>query len=383
MKKILKTLFFTALLFITACSQKDKAHISGVVTGGEGDTIIVKCLQDNKLVTLDYKVLKNDGKFKFALEKGFYPEYYFVQVANGQQLVLIHDSCNHINISADAKSLASAKIEGSKVSEQIQETALKVSELRAHFRKYLKEYDSLDEESKKVSSDNFYAEIIEVKDFIGKEIYKSSRSYYSYYALFQRLDDGSLLFSPYNDDDYKYFAAAATAYNVFQKEDPRTKILYDLVSDALKKQRAAALQKMIDEAPFGIPEIIMNDNKGVEQKLSDYKGKIVILNFWASANEESRQFNKKLLALYNKYRNRGVVVYQVSADKSRLLWQEAIEQDKLPWINVCDFKAGASQALMLYNVQKLPTTYLIDRKGELNSNVNSISALENAIKDLL
>ena len=383
MKTIFKISFWSILLAFVACSKTEKINIAGNVKGAEGDTIFIQNLQNNELTTVGYKVFDEDEHFKFTLEKSLYPEYYFLKVNDGKQLIIVCDSSNFVTINADVGALNKAKIEGSKVSEQIQKTALLVSDLRADYAIFAVKYKVSDDDEMKNLITEMSDKIQTVKDFIGTEIYKSPRSYYSYFALFQRLDDSNLLFSPYIEDDYKYFAAVATAYNVFRKNDPRTIALYDLVSDALKQQRDDAWKRMIDEAPAGIPDIVMKDTKDVERRLSDYKGKIVILNFWASVNDESRMFNKELLSLYKKYKNRNVVVFQVSADKSKLMWQEAIKQDNLPWVNVCDFKTTVSQAIMLYNVQKLPTTFLIDKDGELNFRANNIVELEGAIKKLL
>ena len=384
MKTIFKISFLSILLAFVACSKTEKINIMGTGKGAEGDTIFIQNLQNNELTTIDYKVFDDDEYFKFTLEKSLYSEYYFLKVNDGKQLIIVCDSSNFVTIDADVDALNKAKIEGSKVSEQIQKTALLVSDLRADYATFESKYKVSDNENEMKNLITEMSDKIQtVKDFIGKEIYKSPRSYYSYFALFQRLNDADLLFSPYNEDDYKYFAAAATAYNVFRKNDPRTIALYDLVNDALKQQREDVWKKMIDEAPAGIPDIAMKDYKDVDRKLSDYKGKIVILNFWASANEDSRKFNKQLLSLYKKYKNRNVVVFQVSADKSKLMWQEAIKQDELPWVNVCDFQAAASQSIMFYNVQKLPTTFLIDKDGELNFRANNIVELEGAIKKLL
>lgn len=383
MKITRNILLLSLLLALVACSNNDKLIIQGVASGGEGDTISIKHLVNNQLTTIESSVLKSNEKFKFSLDKQNYPDYYFLQIANGAQLVIVRDSLDVITIEADAKQLDKAIIKGSPVSVQIQETVNKVKALRAEYTMYTKAFENASDEERQVLVDDVLVKIKELKAFIGAEIYQSPRSYYSYFALFQRLDNENLLFSPYNEDDYKYFAAVATAYDVFQKDDPRTTALYDMVSKVLEERRKQALQQLIDEAPSGMPDIVMKDHKNVERKLSDLKGKLVILNFWASANSDSRAFNKDLLALYKKYKNQGVTVFQVSADKSRLLWQEAIEADQLPWTNVCDFKVAESKAILYYNVKQLPATFIVDRDGVLVGKYTTISDLEEGLKELI
>ncbi len=382
-KGLFKILVFSVLLLFISCSNNEKLTINGKISGGVGDTLTIKHLVNNQLKIVDSKVLKSNGQFNFNLEKKVFPEYYFLQINNGNQLVLIRDSFDLISINAEAKALEKAAIEGSVLSERIQRTMQKVKILRAEYIKYDKAFMEADAEEQKALVDEILLKIKEVKGFIGEEIYKEPRSYYSYFALFQRISNDNLLFSPYNEEDYRYFAAVATAYDVFQKEDPRTKALYDMVNNALVEKRKVALQKMIDEAPGGVPDIVMNDHKDVERKLSDFEGKVVILNFWASVNQESRSFNKELLKLYNKYKSKGVTVFQVSVDKSKIYWQEAIAEDNLPWTNVCDFKSGASQPVVIYNVKELPTTYIVGRDGELKGRYATLAELENAIKECL
>jgi len=383
MKNCLKIVLLGALLALVGCQKSEKLTISGSIAGAEGDTLMIKHLVNNVLTEIDSEVLTATGKFKFSLEQQKYPEYYFLQVNDGNQLVLISDSSNLIKVTSSGRNLKQANIEGSTVSVRIQVMMNKVSKLRADYINLMRVIDTLDVDIQQQRSDAFIAEYDAVKDFIGKEIFKDPKSYYSYYALFQRIDQDQLLFSPYDEKDYKYFASVATAYDVFYKNDPRTVALYDMVERVLTQRRAEKMKQLVDEAPSGLPDIVMNDLDGVERKLSDFNDKVVILNFWASKSVLSRDLNPELLALYDKYKNKGLTVFQVSADKSKILWEEAIEQDQLPWTNVCDFEEGASRPFMVYNIKQLPTTFLLDRGSKMVGKYNSPSELEAAIKEII
>lgn len=383
MRNYLKVIVLGALVALVSCQQSEKLTISGNIANAEGDTLTISHLVQNVQTVVETKVLKSSGQFKFSLDKQQYPEYYFLQVNKGHQLVIIRDSSDVINIQSDNAKFKDANIEGSNVSVRIQEMMQQVGQLRVSYRKFLKDIDKADAETQKQLSDKFIEEYDAVKESIGAEIYKDPKSYYSYYALFQRIASDNLLFSPYNQEDYKYYAVVATSYDMYYKEDPRTIALYDMVEGVLAERRKAQLQKMVDEAPGGLPDIVMNDAKGVERKLSDLNGKVVILNFWASKSPDSRVVNKQLLKLYNKYKSRGLAIYQVSADKSKILWEEAVKQDQLPWINVCDFQEGASRAFMIYNVKQVPTTFLVGRDGEMINKFSSVVELENAIVEAL
>ena len=376
-------LLLGSLIAMVSCQNSDILTISGSITGAKGDTLTIKHLVNNVLTQVDSKALNETGKFKFSLEKKEYPEYYFLQVDSGSQLVIIRDSSDVIKIKAKGDMLKEATIEGSNVSVRIQEMTGKVAKLRADYNQLMSEIDDLNADVQKQKSDEFIAFYNTTKDEIGAEIIKEPKSYFSYYALYQRLDTNQLLFSPYDEKDYKYYAMVATSYDLYYKNDPRTVALYKMVEGVIADRRKSKLQQIVKDAPSGLPDIIMNDAEGKERKLSDLNGKVIILNFWASKSPQSRDLNPELLALYNKYKNKGLAVYQVSADKSKILWEAAIEKDHLPWINVCDFEEGTSRAFMMYNVKQLPTTYLIGKDGQMIGRFTSPQKLETYVKEAL
>jgi alkyl hydroperoxide reductase subunit AhpC len=81
-------------------------------------------------------------------------------------------------------------------------------------------------------------------------------------------------------------------------------------------------------------------------------------------NRDSRYQNQALVELYDKYKNRGLEIYQVSIDTDRNAWLAAIEQDKLSWTNVGDMK-GSVAALHSYNIQAIPSNYILDRERRI------------------
>jgi hypothetical protein len=109
----------------------------------------------------------------------------------------------------------------------------------------------------------------------------------------------------------------------------------------------------------------------------------VLLSFWASWDEPSRKENKNLLKTYNTYKSKGFEIYQVSLDRSKILWEGAIEQDKLPWINVSDLRYTDSYPARVYNVQKIPANYLISRDGEIIGKDLFGRILDEKLNDLL
>lgn len=373
----------SALLVLVGCDNTPKLTIKGHISGVDSDTLTLKKLQSNGMIVIEKQTLKSDGSFKFKIDKEEFPQFYFLRVEDGPHLVVIRDSSDVISVEAKTARFNDLNIVGSDVSERIEVMNKRVSLLRSEFVKYSDGLPTMDASAKEEAISHLLTHMDEVKEFIGKEIFKDPSSYYAYYALYQRLSDEYQLFSPYDEDDYTYFATVATSFDLHHKDDPRTKALYDMVSSALAQKRKAKLAKMIEDAPATLPDIVMDDVKGNERKLSDLRGKIVILNFWASKSQESRLLNVELKKLYKQYKSKGLDVFQVSADKSKILWEDAIINDKLPWTNVCDFKEGNSSPLVTYNVRGVPTTYLISRTGEMIGKYNTLAELEKAIKAAL
>ena len=131
------------------------------------------------------------------------------------------------------------------------------------------------------------------------------------------------------------------------------------------------------------PEISLTDSNGKALNLSSLKGKVVILQFWASWCPGCRKENPVLVKLYDKYKDKGLEVYSVSLDTDKTQWQKAIKDDGLTWPNhVSDLLKWKSPVTTTYNVQFTPYKVLIDRKGNIQVN-NFTSDMEAEVLKLL
>jgi len=128
-----------------------------------------------------------------------------------------------------------------------------------------------------------------------------------------------------------------------------------------------------------VPDITLKDTSGTQVKLSSLKGKIVLIDFWASWCGPCRRANKHLKTLYSKYKDQGLEILSISVDESKQDWKDAIKQDKTTWLHVYDDKNYANG----WKIQYIPTTYLVDKEGNFAAINPELDQLEDLIKNLL
>ena len=102
---------------------------------------------------------------------------------------------------------------------------------------------------------------------------------------------------------------------------------------------------------------------GKKVKISDFNGKYVLLDFWASWCAPCRQENPEFVKVYEEFKNKGFEIYGYSTDVNRASWAKAIASDNLPWVNVSDLKGFYSEGPARYQVRAIPQNFLIDKKG--------------------
>jgi thiol-disulfide isomerase/thioredoxin len=124
------------------------------------------------------------------------------------------------------------------------------------------------------------------------------------------------------------------------------------------------------------------DLNGKETALSSLRGKVVLLHFWAAEDKGSRILNPLLVDAYQKYKSRGLEIYQVNVGSNRSEWIDAIDKDKLKWINVGDLE-GSTQARLSYNIQSIPFNYLLDKEGKIVAKNLTGTDLDKALAQIL
>lgn len=130
-------------------------------------------------------------------------------------------------------------------------------------------------------------------------------------------------------------------------------------------------------------EIALPSLNGDTLRLSSLKGKVVLLDFWASWCGPCRIANKHLIKLYAKYKSQGFEIFGVSVDNSEAAWKRAVKKDKISWLQVNDRAMGEESIAMKWNISSIPTSYLINKDGKLVGMDLEGKDLEAAVRDLL
>ncbi|TAE72461.1 MAG: AhpC/TSA family protein [Bacteroidetes bacterium] len=131
------------------------------------------------------------------------------------------------------------------------------------------------------------------------------------------------------------------------------------------------------------PEIDLPTPEGKNIKLSSLKGKIILVDFWASWCRPCRMENPNVVKLYNLHKEKGFEILGVSLDRDKQGWVDAIEKDKLTWLHISDLQFWQSAVVKTYQIQGIPATYLIDKNGIIIAKNLRGEALAEKLKEIL
>jgi peroxiredoxin len=154
--------------------------------------------------------------------------------------------------------------------------------------------------------------------------------------------------------------------------------IYNELPETLKKTEMAGEIKKYIELPEPpkvgdiAPEIIQVTSQGDTIKLSDYRGKYVLLDFWASWCAPCRVQNKWLRKIFSQYNSKGFEILMVSGDYNKQEWINAIEHDSIPWINISDLKGWKNEAFLWYDIKGIPDKFLINPEGVIINDRNGL-----------
>lgn len=383
MKKILFVAL--AVLGLSACDSEQKFKVEGEISGADGKMLYLEASALEGIVPLDSVKLKGDGSFAFKQARPMSPEFYRLRVED-KVINFSIDSTETVSLKAPYTDFATAySVEGSANSMKIKELTLKQVQLQTSVNTLLQSM-----QSHKIGTDVFEDSLATLLKSYKDEvkinyIFSAPNTAAAYFALFQKLNN-YLIFDPLNSkDDIKCFAAVATSLNNYYPHADRSKNLYNIVIKGMKNTRAP--QQKVVELPqeavseTGIIDINLRDMKGNMRKLSDLKGKAVILDFTIYQSAVSAAHNYMLRNLYDKYASQGLEIYQVSLDADEHYWKTTA--DNLPWVCVRDGNGIYSNMASAYNVQSVPAIFLINKNSELSARGETVKDLDAAVKALL
>lgn len=174
-------------------------------------------------------------------------------------------------------------------------------------------------------------------------------------------------------------------------EEPTIDLLqaaYDNMNKAVPSSKyTSAIKSQIDQVgPLDIgglaPDIALNSPDGKVVKLSSLRGKVVLIDFWASWCRPCRMENPNVKRVYDLYKDKGFEIYGVSLDKEKSRWVSAIEADGLSWLHVSDLKGWQNAAAQRYMVNSIPFTVLLDKNGRIIAKGLRSQALEQKLAEI-
>ena len=326
---------FAVALALASCS-KEKFHINGTITEAKDSILYLENISLDGPVAVDSVKLDETGSFEFSEERPEAPEFYRLRIAN-QFISLSVDSTETISVKAQYPTMATGyTVEGSENCETIKTLSLKNIDL---YNRVLAIQQNT-QMGMEATSDSIQKVVEAYKDDVKKNfIYKDPMKASSYFALFQTLGN-MLIFNPRESkEDIKAFAAVATSWDTNYPNAVRGQNLHNIAIEGMKnvriienKQNMKIDLSKVDTS--GRLDITLVNNKGQMSKLSDLKGKVVMLDFHAFATDESTARIMKLRELYNKYHAQGFEIYQVSVDPDEHFWKQ--QTAALPWVCVRD-----------------------------------------------
>lgn len=376
------------ILGLSGC-YSDKYRIKGTIANGNGRTLVLEKMQLDRDLAIDSVHLDENGSFSFHGEKLAIPTFFKLKLSDNNFITLLLDSTEHVTVTADARNLENSyRLEGSIESKKVQILNERLKTLRSTVDSLLEVYDSLPDQGSTQQKNEIGQQLLialdEHKNFIGSFVMDNPRSFASYYALFQRLSDNTMVLNVMDKKEQVYYATIATSLNLMYPESPRVKQLYNYVLSAKAQERRQRITEELQEnAEETIPEIKEKNIHGEEIALSSLRGKLVLLSFWASWDEASRRANDHMKKVYQQYKDQGFEIYQVSLDRSKILWENAVVKDELPWINVSDLRYTDSFPARIYNINQLPANYLISRDGDIIGKNLFGHLLEEKVKEAL
>ena len=389
MKRSISTIFaVSAAVVLTICSCTGRSfNVSGTITEAKDSVLYLENMSLSGPVAIDSVKLSESGTFSFSHQTPEAPEFYRLRIAR-QIINLAVDSTEQIKVDAQYPTMSAVyDVSGSDECAKIKELALHQMDLQRQVDAIVAAPDL----GVEAVRDSVERVVTAYKEQVKRDyIFAQPMRAYAYYALFQTLRLGqmeSLIFNPRsNEQDVKVFAAVATSWDTYYPNAERGKNLHNIAIEGMKNIRILQQRQLsnIDPSLVNVSNVIdinLPDNKGQQRRLTDLKGKVVLLDFHVFASEGSTARIMQLRDIYNKFHAQGLEIYQVSLDPDEHFWKT--QTAALPWVCVRDERGPQSDYVVSYNIQSIPTFFLLGRNSDLYKRDAQIKDLEAEIRSLL
>ncbi len=371
-----KTIIILSAVLIAACSSPKKRtsnfELKGTFSDSKGETLYLEQLASQRPVRVDSCVIDEKGNFSFV---NYTPliGFYRIKLTDQNFAMLVLDSLDKITVTGSAKDLGNTyKVDGSAETRLFTEyndlakfNRGRVDSLQQLFQSAMGavKMDSLRMDSLSKLFENVFNKIIDgYSAQVAEKIMKNTFMFSSIMAI-QPLDPDK-----YTDIFKALDAGLAAKY----PDNENVKIFHQVVN------RATATK-----AGGEAPEINLGDLDGKKLALSSFRGKIVLVDFWASWCGPCRKEMPNVKAVYEKYKSKGFEIYGVSLDKDREAWVQAVQKDGIRWPQVSDLQLWDCVAAKAYNVQSIPYTVLLDKEGKIIAKGLRGVELERKLAELL
>ena len=347
------------VLLIFSC-DRNQIKVKGKISDCTSKGVSFDEVDIYQIRPLDSVRVRRSGKFSFR-DKIKYPKFYQLRFDNDKTIQLLIEPGEKVNVTADfanmQNTLQISGSEGSVLMNEIVDTlTIAIGRLDSVSNLY---ENTTDPEMQKNLILEYERIMNDHRRFTINFILNNTRSLASFRALYQQYHDNLFVLNKLKDLQFYKIVTDSLV-----KKYPRVKqviLLKKNTQKMLSEFYTQRLLSMAQKGDYGVPDISLPDAKGDTVNLKSFKGKYILLNFWATWNNASADYNPKLKDIYNKYHKKGFEIYQVSLDKSYNDWMRLIRFDELNWINVIDTTGQYSRAAAIYNIQTLPANYLIDK----------------------
>lgn len=346
--------YLSILLFIglsTSSFTQINVKVSGNIFNPPNDKIFISYYEGQKLVDVMNTTIKKDGNFEFTGTVPA-PDYYVLRVGTTNINLILRENSD-IKVYGDGKKLNDF-------------LNIVNSDESSNMYKFIKEIDAWKQLTDSVN--NVLKTNPEKQAELSNKMQYEQQMFQSKQQQFiaQNQNSAALIAALNTIDIQNDFAGFESIVNQLARAFGNSPTVQSLQQNytAMKEQRMAEDKMAPGNMAPDFEEVMVDGT--TKMKLSDLRGKVVLLDFWASWCGPCRRDNPHVVSLYEKYKDRGFTVMSVSLDKSKENWIAAIEKDNLSWPNhVSDLQQWSSRVGRIYGVNSIPFTVLIDQEGKI------------------